>query len=41
MVNNPAGFRVQKNARLMQLVFMRMARPVSEGYQGRFLGENI
>ncbi len=41
VVNNPAGFRVQKNARLMQLVFIRMAKPVSEGYQGRFLGENI
>ena len=41
MVYNPAGFRVQKNARLMQLVFIRMAQPVSEGYQGRFFGENI
>ena len=41
VVYNPAGFRVQKNARLMQLVFIRMAKPVSEGYQGRFLGENL
>ena len=41
VVYNHAGFRVQKNARLMQMVFIRMAQPASEGYQGRFLGENI
>ena len=41
VVYDHAGFRVQKNARLMQMVFIRMAQPASEGYQGRFLGENI
>ena len=40
-VYNPEGFRVQQNAGLMQLVFFRLAQPVVEGYQGRFLGENL
>jgi dUTP pyrophosphatase len=41
VVFNPLGYRVQRGARLMQLVFFRLARQVSEGYQGRFLGENL
>ncbi len=41
VVHNPLGYRLQKDARLMQLVFFRMAQGVSEGYQGRFMGENI
>ncbi len=39
--NGSTGYRVQKDARLLQLVFYRLAQPVSEGYQGRFQGENI
>ncbi len=41
IIHHPDGYRVQKNARLLQLVFFHLARPVSQGYQGRFLGENI
>ena len=41
MVYSPDGYRVQKDARLMQLVFIHLSQPVSEGYQGRFLGENV
>ena len=41
MVYHPQGFRVQQNARLMQLVFFQMSQPAREGYQGRFLRENL
>ena len=35
------GYRVQRDARLMQLVFFRMDSAASRGYQGRFQSENI
>jgi dUTP pyrophosphatase len=41
VVHNPCGYRVQRDARLVQLVFFRLPRPASQGYQGRFLGENL
>jgi dUTP pyrophosphatase len=41
VVHQSAGYRVQRDARLLQLVFYRLAQPVSQGYQGRFQGENI
>jgi dUTP pyrophosphatase len=41
VVFNELGYRVQRGARLMQLVFFRLAGPVAEGYQGRFLRENL
>ena len=41
VVYHPLGYRVQKNARLMQLVFFRMDQPTSQGYQGRFQDENL
>jgi dUTP pyrophosphatase len=41
MVHNSLGYRVQRGARLMQLVFFRLAREVGQGYRGRFLGENL
>ena len=41
MVYHPQGFRVQRNARLMQLVFYPLTQQASQGYQGRFLGENL
>ena len=39
-VYNPLGYSLAKNARLLQIVFMYLARPVEEGYRGRFQGEN-
>ena len=39
-VYNPQGYRLAKDARLIQMVFMYLARAVKEGYQGRYLGEN-
>ena len=41
VVHTNHGYRLQRNARLMQLVVFRLPRPVSQGYQGRFLGENL
>ena len=41
LVGNPLGYSVQLGARLMQLVFFRLAQPTSEGYQGRYREENI
>ena len=41
VVYNPLGYRVQRGARLMQLVFFRLFRGVNEGYRGRFLAENL
>lgn len=41
VVHHPGGYRLQRGARLMQLIFFRMAQPVSQGYQGRFQGENL
>ncbi len=40
VVHNPHGFRVQKNARITQLVFMTLSGE-SEGYKGVYQGENI
>ncbi|MHB8105122.1 MAG: deoxyuridine 5'-triphosphate nucleotidohydrolase [Dehalococcoidales bacterium] len=39
MVHNPRGFRVQKNARITQLVFMELTGE-SEGYNGIYQNEN-
>ena len=40
VVHNPQGFRVQKNARITQLVFFELTSE-SEGYNGIYQGENI
>jgi len=40
VVYNQRGFRLQRNARIVQLVFMRLAQ-ATEGYQGGYQGENI
>jgi dUTP pyrophosphatase len=40
IVHNPAGFRVQRNARITQLVFFKLTGE-SEGYQGTYQGENV
>jgi len=39
-VYNHNGFRLQRNARIVQLVFFRLTGE-TEGYQGTYLGENI
>ncbi len=39
-VYNEAGFRIKKDARVLQLVFMRL-QSGQEGYKGRYMGENI
>ncbi len=39
VVYHPQGFRIQKNARLLQMVFMRLAGE-TEGYRGIYQGEN-
>ncbi len=39
VVYNPQGFRVQRNARILQLVFFKLTQE-TEGYQGVYQGEN-
>jgi dUTP pyrophosphatase len=39
VVYNPRGFRLQRNARIVQLVFFRLTQE-TEGYQGIYQGEN-
>ena len=41
VVHHRHGYRLQQGARLLQLLFFRLPRPVSQGYQGRFQGENL
>ncbi len=40
VVYHPQGIRLQRNARIIQLVFLRLARR-TEGYRGTYQGENI
>ena len=40
-VYNPHGFTLYRDARIMQLVFFRLERPVAEGYAGAFQNENL
>ena len=40
VVYNPQGFRLQKNARIIQLVFFRLDNE-TEGYNGKYQRENI
>ena len=39
-VFNPHGFKLQKNARVAQLVFFQLAAE-TEGYNGTYQGENL
>lgn len=41
VVYNPRGFRLHRNARIVQLVFFRLSHDVGEGYRGIFQGENM
>ena len=40
-VMNPEGFRLQQNARVMQLVFFGMAKAPAVGYRGAYQNENV
>jgi dUTP pyrophosphatase len=40
VVYNPQGFQLQRNARIVQLVFFRLTA-ATKGYQGAYQGENI
>ena len=40
VVYNPQGFRIQKNVRIVQLIFLQLTQE-TEGYQGTYQGENI
>ena len=40
-VHHPGGFRLQRDARLAQLVFFRLSSPPSQGYQGRYQEEGL
>ena len=41
VVYNAHGFRLHKNARIMQLVFLYTSHDVEKGYDGKFQHENI
>jgi dUTP pyrophosphatase len=41
VVYNPNGLRLKKNARLMQLVFLRLEKEAEKVYSGKYQGENI
>jgi len=41
VVYNTHGFRLHKNARVMQLVFLYTTRSVEKGYSGKYQLENI
>ena len=40
VVYNPEGFRVQRDARVVQLIFFRLSQR-TDGYRGKYQGENI
>ena len=40
VVYNPQGFRLQRNARIVQLVFFRLSGK-TRGYRGTYQGENV
>ncbi len=40
VVHNPQGFRLQRNARIVQLVFLQLTQK-TEGYHGAYQEENI
>lgn len=41
VVHNPAGFRLQRDARIAQLVFFPLSAPDQRGYDGRYQRENL
>jgi dUTP pyrophosphatase len=40
VVHNPQGFRLQRNARIVQLIFFNLTGE-TEGYRGAYQGENM
>lgn len=40
-VMNARGYRLQRGARIAQLVFFRLSSATLEGYAGRYQGENV
>jgi len=40
VVHNPHGIVLHENAKVMQLVFMRLEEAAEKGYEGRYRGEN-
>ena len=40
-VHHLGGFRLQRDARVAQLVFFRLATPPEQGYRGRYQGEGL
>ena len=41
VVANPAGIRIQRDARLMQLVFFTLNAATAQGYAGAYQNENL
>jgi dUTP pyrophosphatase len=41
VVENPSGLRLERGARIMQLVFFTLDAPTAEGYAGAYQGENL
>lgn len=41
VVHNPAGFRLQRDSRIAQMVFFSLNAPDDRGYDGRYQGENL
>ncbi len=41
VVYNPQGFRLHRNARIMQLVFFYTSGGVDKGYNGKYQNENL
>ncbi|MBI4337872.1 MAG: deoxyuridine 5'-triphosphate nucleotidohydrolase [Chloroflexi bacterium] len=41
VVYHPLGFRLARNARVVQMVFFRLEREAERGYQGQFQRENL
>lgn len=41
VVTNPAGLRLARDARVLQLVFFTLDMPTAEGYSGIYQGENV
>jgi dUTP pyrophosphatase len=41
VVYNTQGFRLHRNARIVQMIFLVLSREAAQGYQGMFQGENI
>jgi len=41
VVYNSCGLRLKKNARLMQLIFLRLGKEAEKVYSGKYQGENI